>query len=226
MRRRNRPASRPLSTLQIVGTAGAALFASLALIWLALVAPRGVPGIGYRYLNAQFQNAGNVPISTEVRIGGRHAGQVVGTSLSGGVATFRLQLLPGDVPVHSDATAYIGLKGLLGGKYVELDPGHAAATLRDGATLPKTQTSTALDILDVAQTFDAAHRRDLQLTVQGLGKGLLSRGPDISEILHDAAPVAGNTDAISTAILDRPGAAARLFPSAESLAAAFDPVRK
>ena len=223
--RRNRPASLPLSPLVIIGTAGGALAFFAAAIWLAIVSPHGVPGIGYRYVNAQFHNAASVPRSTEVRIAGRHAGQVTEQTLRGGIATLKLQLLPGHPPIRSDARARIDLKGLLGGKYVELDPGQRGRLLPDGGTLPVSRTSTAVDLLDVVQAFDARHRRDLQFTLQGLGKGFLGRGQDVNRLLRSGPTMARDMRTVSDAILARPGAAARLIPSADSAAAAFDPVR-
>jgi phospholipid/cholesterol/gamma-HCH transport system substrate-binding protein len=223
--RGTRPASTPLSPIVIIATAGTAIAALIAMTWVAFVAPRGVPGIGYSYVNAQFRDAASVPISTEVRIAGRSAGQVTETELRGGVATLRLQLRPGSSPVRSDARAHIRLKGLLGGKFVELDPGTRGQELPDGATLSPDRTSTAVDLLDIAQALDAPHRQDLQATLQGLGRGFAGRGEDVNQLLRAAAPMADDLRLVSEAVLARDGAAARLFPSLEATAAAFDPVR-
>jgi phospholipid/cholesterol/gamma-HCH transport system substrate-binding protein len=223
--RSNRPASTPLSPIVIILVAGGAIAVLIALSWLAFVAPRGVPGVAYRYVNAQFKDAANIPISTEVRIAGRNAGQVNEMKLRDGVATLRLQLRPGNVALRSDARARLALKSVLGGKYVDLDPGRRGPELPDGATLPTSRTSTAVDLLDVVQALDAPHRQDLQATLQGLGRGLAGRGEDINQLLRAAAPMADDLRDVSEAVLARGGAAARLVPSLESAASAFDPVR-
>ena len=222
---RQRPASLPPSPITVIVATVAVLAAAVALTWFAIVAPRGVPGVSYRYLDAQFADASNVPLSSEVRIAGRRVGQVTGASLHQGVATLHLQIEPGTSPLRADTRARIRLKGLLGGKFVELTPGTRGAVLRSGATLPESRTSTATDLLDALQALDAPTRRNLQRTVRGLGQGLLGRGSDLNDMLAVAPGVYRHNTALADAVLARSGAAARLVPSAESAAAAVDPVR-
>jgi len=224
-RKSAKPASTPLSPVTIIATAGVAIVLFVGMIWLAVVAPKGVPGRGYTYVNAEFRDAANVPTSTEVRIAGRSAGQVVEAKLEDGIAKLRLQLRPGNVALHEDATARIGLKGLLGGKYVGIDPGGRGAELENEATLPVSRTATAVDLVDVVQTFDEPSRKALQHTLHGLGQGLAGRGEDVNDLLRTGAPMARDLERVSEAVTARDGAAARLFPSLESTAAAFDPVR-
>ena len=45
----------------------------LALVYLAAVAPRGVPLLPYYYVNAQFRNAENIRVLSTVQIAGRRA---------------------------------------------------------------------------------------------------------------------------------------------------------
>src|SRR5437899_2249990 len=117
MRGFNRKVSHTPSRLTIVVAALAALAVLGGLTMVALVAPRGVPGLKYYELDAQFKDALQIADLSEVRIAGRHAGQVTGSSFKNGHATVRLQLFPGQGPVRSDATARIRLKGLLGAKF-------------------------------------------------------------------------------------------------------------
>ena len=98
--------------------------------------------------------------------------------------------------------------------------------LKSGATLPATQTSSAIDLLTVLQAFDTPTRQNLQTSLRGLGQGFLGRGPDINQMLTVAPSFYTDTQQISQNILAQPGAAARFAPSAESLAAAYDPVRE
>lgn len=224
-RKNTKPESTPLPPTTIIATAGIAIVLFVGMIWLAVVAPKGVPGRGYTYVDAEFREAANVPTSTEVRIAGKSAGQVVDARLENGIAKLRLQLRPGNVALHEDATARIGLKGLLGGKYVGIDPGGRGAELEDGATLPASRTSTAVDLVDIVQTFDESSRKALQHTLRGLGQGIAGRGEDVNDLLRTATPMARDLRRVSEAVLARDGAAARLLPALESTAAAFDPVR-
>jgi virulence factor Mce-like protein len=222
----NRKVSQQPSPLTIVLAAVLALALLATLCWIALVAPRGVPFLKYFDINAQFDNASEIADLSQVRIAGRDVGQVTGSSVQNGHAVVRMALYPGQGALRSDSTARIRLKGLLGAKFVEITPGTHGQTLKSGATLPATQTSSAIDLLTVLQAFDTATRQNLQTSLRGLGQGFLGRGADLNQMLTVAPSFYGDTRQISQSILAQPGAAARFAPSAESLAAAYDPVRE
>jgi virulence factor Mce-like protein len=222
----DRSASHTPSPLTIVAAAVVAVGVLLALVWVAIIAPRGVPGLSYYKINAQFDDASQIADLSQVRIAGRHIGQVAKSDLRNGKATVELQLYPGQGPLRSDTTARIRLKGALGAKYIELNPGRKGRVLPEGGTLPASQTSTATDLLDILQSFDARTRRHLQVAVRGLGEGFLARGKDLNAMLRVAPGFFGGLRRTSDTVLARPGAAARLFPSLESLSRAYDPVRE
>jgi virulence factor Mce-like protein len=223
----DRSASHEPSALTIVAAAVASVAVLAALVWIAIIAPRGVPGLNYYRINAQFDDASQIADLSQVRIAGRHIGQVKKSSLRNGKATVQLQLYPGQGPLRSDSTARIRLKGALGAKYVELTPGTRGSVLPDGGTLPASQTSTATDVLDILQSFDARTRRHLQIAVRGLGEGFLARGKDINAMLQVSPEFFGGLRrAANTVLVTHPGAAARLFPSLEKLSSAYDPVRE
>jgi virulence factor Mce-like protein len=224
-RRFNRSASHEPSRVTIVVTALGALVLLLGLTMIALVAPRGVPGIKYYKINAQFADAAQIADLSEVRIAGRHVGVVTNTALKNGHATVRLQLFPGEGPLRADSTARIRLKGLLGAKFVDVTPGQHGGELASGATLPVKQTSSAVELLDVLQALDAPTRSNLQTTVKGLGEGFLGRGEDLNRMLAYGPPYYLQVRQLGDAVLARKGAAARFAPSAETLASAYDPVR-
>lgn len=223
---RQRPASRPPSRLVIVASTLAALGLAVGLAWFAFVAPRGVPGVKYYNLEAEFTNAANIGVGSEVRLAGRRVGQVTQTRLDSGRATLKLQLSDSVRPLRSDTRARVALKGALGARFVELTPGQRGRPLDSGETLGTRQTSSAVELLDVAQALDPPRRRQLQRTVRGLGAGFLGRGQDMNELLGTAPRVFRQTSRWTGAVLSRKGAAARFNPSVESAAAAFDPVRE
>jgi virulence factor Mce-like protein len=213
--------SKPVLALAALGVI--ALLAGLTVV--ALIAPRGVPGLKYYELNAQFNDIAQIADLSEVRIAGRHVGQVTTSELRNGHATVTLQMFPGQGPLRSDTTARIRLKGLLGAKFVDVVPGRRGPKLRSGSTLPVRQTSSAVELLDVLQALDTPTRRQLQVAVRGLGEGFLGRGTDLNQMFGVAPKFFENARAVSDSVLARTGAAARFAPSAESLAAAYDPVR-
>jgi virulence factor Mce-like protein len=184
-----------------------------------------VPLLPYYYVNAQFRDASNIRILSTVQIAGRRVGQVSDVTYHQGLAILKLQMLPGNQKLTSAATARIRVKNPIGAKYVEVTPGSSGSPLRSGATLPVSHTSTSVDIQGLLSGFNAPTRRGLKQSLIGLGKGFLGRGQGINETLPITAPVLDNLEALSRAILAQPGAAARFAPSADSLAAAYDPVR-
>jgi ABC-type transporter Mla subunit MlaD len=185
-----------------------------------------VPLLKYYSIKAQFTNASQIADLSEVRMNGRHIGEVTGSGLQGGHAMVRLQLFPGRGPLRADSTARIRLKGLLGAKFVDITPGRSGPTLPSGSTLPVSQTSSAVELLTVLQAFDEPTRARLAASVQGLGQGFLGRGMDLNNMFGVAPGFFGGARTVSESILARQGAAARFAPSTESLAAAYDPVRE
>jgi phospholipid/cholesterol/gamma-HCH transport system substrate-binding protein len=226
MRPFSKSVSHQPSTVTIAIAALAAAGLLLGLAFLAWVAPRGVPLLRYYDLDAQFSNAAQIADLSQVRIAGRNVGQVTSTEYRGGRAIVHLALYPGQGPLRSDTTARIQLKGLLGGKYVEIRPGSHGRELRSGSTLPARQTSTAVDLVSFLQTFDKPTQENLQVAVRGLGQGFIGRGVDVAQTLNVAPPFLNRLRTISSATVGRTGAAARLAPSAELLTSAYDPVRQ
>jgi phospholipid/cholesterol/gamma-HCH transport system substrate-binding protein len=191
---------------------------------LALTAQRGLPLRNYYVLRASFRDAGNIEEYSEVRIAGNLVGQVLGSSYRSRIAQLTLQLTPSVEPLRSDTTARIRLKGLLGAKYVELVPGRRGAPLANNATIPVSQTSTAVDVFHVLEALDSRRQVDLQELLGALGEGFLGRGQQLNGALSEAPGLVANIDQVASAVDARTGAASRLVPSAEALTAAVDPV--
>ena len=222
---RGRPVSHMPSPFTIVVAALLCVAVLVGLTLIAIVAPRGVPLLSYYDVKAQFNNASEIADLSQVRIAGRHVGQVTGSSFENGHAVVQMALYPGAKPLRSDTRARIRLNGLLGAKFVELIPGHHGAVMHSGGTLPAKQTSTAVDLLTVLQAFDQPTRMNLQTTVRGLGEGFLGRGQDINHSLTVSAGFLGNVGSATGSVVAKQDAATRFVPSAELLARAYDPVR-
>ena len=65
--------------------------------------------------------------------------------------------------------------------------------------LPVSHTSTSVDTQTLLSGFNAPTRRNLQLSLIGLGQGFLGRGQGINETLPIAAPVLSHLQALSSA---------------------------
>lgn len=103
-----------------------------------------------REVKAVFDDVAGLDDESAVRIAGVRKGHVTDIKvLPDGRAQVTLKV-DDDVPLHANATAKVANLGLLGEKYIELDPGTpSAAQLPEGTvTLPGTQPATFDDVTD------------------------------------------------------------------------------
>jgi phospholipid/cholesterol/gamma-HCH transport system substrate-binding protein len=77
-----------------------------------------------RTFTARFTQAAGLPRQGKVRIAGVEVGKVVDIHLDGDRAVVRFSVHE-TVPVHKDAVASLSNIGILGEKYIDLNPGHA-----------------------------------------------------------------------------------------------------
>ncbi len=99
---------------------------------------------GYR-INAIFDNINGIAIGSDVRLAGIKIGSVVDQKLD--QETYQAVVtmaIDSGVKLPEDTSAKVTAEGLLGDKYIALDPGGSDVMLKDGDTLENTQS--ALDI--------------------------------------------------------------------------------
>lgn len=97
-------------------------------------------------IRADFADISGVGMGSEVRIGGMKVGVVSGLELNPKTyqATTLLEIKEG-VEIPKDTSAAIVSSGLLGDKYVKLDPGGDDAFLKAGETIKFTQSAVNLE---------------------------------------------------------------------------------
>jgi phospholipid/cholesterol/gamma-HCH transport system substrate-binding protein len=93
-----------------------------------------------------FSNISGVEEESRVKVAGVEAGVVDEIKLVGNKARIRLRVYPG-VKIYSNATAYIKTSGLIGDKYLYIDPGDELPELKDGDTIRNVREP--LDIQDM-----------------------------------------------------------------------------
>ncbi|WP_199261216.1 outer membrane lipid asymmetry maintenance protein MlaD [Paracoccus binzhouensis] len=101
-------------------------------------------GGGYE-LRAAFPNVDGIEVGTEVRVAGVRVGRVSAVELNPQTyyAEARLQL-PARIRLPSDSAALIQSDGLLGGAYIELQPGGAPDDLQPGDEIEDVQGAVSL----------------------------------------------------------------------------------
>lgn len=126
---------------------GAAVVAIAAGFFLYASKTAGVGGNvsgGYKVI-AEFDNAEGVNVGTDVRLAGVKIGTVTGQSLNTENYMARVEMaLDPSVSLSDDTAAKITSEGLLGGKFIALDPGGSDVKLADGSVM--TMTQGAVDI--------------------------------------------------------------------------------
>lgn len=105
-----------------------------------------VPGYD---LVAGFRRIDGLAVGAEVRMAGVVVGKVLTAELSAGYRPeVKLRIRPG-VEIPADSAALIHTDGLLGAKYIELQPGGDVANLGPGDRLAYTQDAVVLqDLLE------------------------------------------------------------------------------
>ncbi len=113
-------------------------------------------GNGYT-LHAKFQQTGGVAIGSDVRLSGIKIGSVVNQTLDKTSYLANLTLsIQRDIKLPRDSSAAIVSEGLLGGKYIELQPGADEEMFAEGDTIHYTQDSINIEQLIGKFAFGSA----------------------------------------------------------------------
>jgi virulence factor Mce-like protein len=153
--------------------AAIAILATLFVTYYAFA--QQVPFISNPFtLHALVNNSVAVRADSPVRIAGIDVGKVETVTPAGRASQVNFTMEDNGLPVHSDATIRIRDRLFLeGGYYLELDPGSPSAPLlKDGATIPESQTATPVQFYKVLSTFDAAARASLENLLNTLNDSL------------------------------------------------------
>jgi phospholipid/cholesterol/gamma-HCH transport system substrate-binding protein len=128
------------STLETI--VGAAIIAS-AIVFFSFAyrtAGFGQGASGGYKVSADFDNVDGVAIGTDVRVAGIKVGTVVGEALNPESYQARLDMvIQPQVKLADDTSAKITSEGLLGAKFVSLEPGGSDGKLAEGSVISYTQ---------------------------------------------------------------------------------------
>lgn len=97
-------------------------------------------------VTASFAKIGGLAKGSDVRISGIKVGTVTGQRLD--PKTFDAVVtmtIASEVKLPADTTAVVDSEGILGGKYVRLEPGRAAETIPPGGPIRKTRDYRSLE---------------------------------------------------------------------------------
>lgn len=146
---------------------GSAVFAVAVLVFLYSSLGVSDPGPaddlqGDTYaLSGRFGQADGVAPGTEVRMAGLPVGEVTDMRLDQYYRAVLTMRISSDIQLPIDSAAMIQTDGLLGGKFVELEPGGALDILEPGDQLDYTQDSVIIESLLAKVVARAKQERGL-----------------------------------------------------------------
>ena len=137
----------------------------------------GVPWSHPYQVTATFTDADSILANNEVFMNGTKVGYVKSVSVTGGHA--QVQMIFDNlnaVPLHTDATAQVRKKNLLGETYIDLTRGTDAGKIQSGGVIPVNHTVPITEIDQVLAVFDPATVQRVQLLINALGEGTTNNG--------------------------------------------------
>ncbi|NQV84986.1 MAG: MCE family protein [Rhodospirillales bacterium] len=125
---------------------GAAVLAVAAIFASFTYSTADIKGVVGYEIAAAFYKIGGLGRGSDVRISGIKVGTVEGLRLDPKTfdAIVNMTILP-NVKIPVDTVASISSEGILGGKYVRLEPGNAKTYMAAGASLKKTKDFRSLE---------------------------------------------------------------------------------
>jgi virulence factor Mce-like protein len=158
-----------------------------AVIVLAVVLLTG-GGDGYT-VKAEFKDLGGLRKNSSVKIAGVPAGKVTNlevTDRDTAIATFKLR--DNAAPIGRGASVKVRPTDLLGERYAEVDPGDRDKPVPSGSLIPKSATSTSVELDDILNMIDADTRTRLGIMINELGVAFAGRGADFNKLLASLPP--------------------------------------
>jgi phospholipid/cholesterol/gamma-HCH transport system substrate-binding protein len=100
---------------------------------------------GYE-ISAQFASVGGLDLGADVRINGIKIGTVASNALDPVTfnAVVKLTIMP-EIKLPTDTVATIATEGLLGGKFVKLQPGRAVERIAEGGAISRTKDYKSIE---------------------------------------------------------------------------------
>ncbi|HEX2127683.1 MAG TPA: MlaD family protein [Solirubrobacterales bacterium] len=185
---------------------------------MALVSWQSVNGVPFqdRY-EVKVEIPADAPILKDgdaVRIAGRLAGFVTEVEPHESNVLATLELRPDFAPLGRDARANVKVRSIVYLTYLELFPGNVDDPMPEGGTIPLARSGSGVDLLEVAQVFDAKARAALQDATTSGGVGLAGRGEDVNVALADLRAALPELGSQLEAVVSEPGALARTVAGA------------
>jgi virulence factor Mce-like protein len=203
---------------------------AIVAVFLAYNANSGLPFVPRYRLHVDVRDAGELTAGAEVHTAG---GSLVGhvdsikparTPSGQPIAVLNLALNKSIQPLPVNSTWRIRLKAAIGLKYLELTPGNSTHALADGATVPISRTSAAVDLDQLLSMYTPPTRVGVVAATAGYGYGLAGRGANINDAIGAFVPLVTDLSPVMRNLASRQTDLGGFFRGLESFAAAVAPV--
>ena len=186
-------------------------FGLLLFLWLSFGGTVPLEAKGYRF-NIIFPQANQLAVQADVRISGVPVGTVVTLNPTpNGETIATIQMQPRYSPVHTDATAILRAKTLLGETFVALNPGsHSAPAIPEGGTLARTQVAPSVQLDEIYRTFDPQTRAAFQTWIVSQAAGVNGQGAALNAALGELDPFVNDLEQVTATLQSQNGAVAAL----------------
>ena len=167
-------------------------------VFLSYNANNGLPFTPTYDIKVQLPEASGLQKGNQVRIGGERVGVISGLSpyqdpKTGRVtAIISLKLEKKVEPLPANTKALVQSVSTIGLKYLSLERGNSAQTLKAGSTIPVSQTKEPVDLDQFFDMFDEKTRTANQVNLTTFGNGLAGRGIGLNETFATLRPLVTN----------------------------------
>jgi phospholipid/cholesterol/gamma-HCH transport system substrate-binding protein len=198
-------------------------------VYLSYIAENGLPFVPTYHLNVDVTNANEVIKNADVRIGGARVGQVLTITPEPATSTTphpyaRLGLAVDRnlEPLPLDTRYQVRLASVLGGKYVEIIPGHrGTGGLPDGGTLSLSHDVPSVDLDTAFATFGPRTARGLRSVFGQFGDALAGRGAQLNDSIYSLSRLLGPLRNLMGVFADPRTRLSQFISGAGATAAAF-----
>ena len=212
------------------GNAGVARWATVVAVVVALaVLVVVLVSAGSSYvIHARFTDASQLVSGDSVELGGRGVGSVGAIAVApGGLANVDLEISDTDlVPLHLGTRATIRALSQAGlaNHYVELTPGPPSApSLRSGAVLPVSQTTSMVNLDAILDSFGPVQRANLQRLIADSGQVFAGSGaPAFAQMLDRLDPAMQRFESLTNELAADRGQLVTVIQAGSTASAAID----
>jgi virulence factor Mce-like protein len=171
------------------------LLVAVVAVYLSYTAQNGLPFVPSYQVSAEVPNADELVKDAPVRVGGAQVGLVLSITPERATASqphpyarITMSLSQSVEPLAVDSRDEVRLLSVLGGKYVEIQPGHARLGIPDGGTIPLANSNPVVDLDQVFRTLGGpATVNGIRSSATSFGDALSGRGGALNDVIYNLA---------------------------------------